>query len=233
MQKKQVRNVTPLLPTILLLWTFSAVPLFAQAADNGVIITQHEGITVLGNNGRNQWLIKISQPSPTITLMDMNTHKMFKFPVEESGIISAQFQYLPYIRDSVIEVIACSDNGTGHLYLFTADFKLLLKTEYFDSYQENVSYAVFHAIKPFAARNNMEETISRVYRDYHLEVDYKNVKDKAIKVAGFCDYISHTPEKTETVYSEQIEKIYKYSDSAKAFELVKNISALENPLWPE
>ncbi len=218
---------------IALILALSVNALVAQETDGKAVIKQREDIVVLGSNNRNQWLVKLSNPTPTIALMDINGHKMYQIPIEENGILSAQFITLPYMRESVIEVVGCSTGGKGSLYLFNADLVVLLKTRYFDSHREKVPYEGYHAIKAFAKRQSQTETISQVYRNSHLQVDYRDTRNKTVKVTGYCDYIAEGDGEAVTVFSEGVEKYFQYSDTKKKFEYVGNISMPENAAWTE
>jgi hypothetical protein len=207
--------------------------LVAQETDGKAVIRQREDIVVLGSNNRNQWLVKLSNPTPTIALMDINSHKMYQIPIEEDGILSAQFIALPYMRESVIEVVGCSTQGKGNLYLFNSNLVVLLKTPYFDSHREKLPYERYHSLKAFMKRQNQAETISRVYRDSHLQVDYRDTRTKTVKVTGYCDYVADGEDGSVTILTEAVEKFFQYSDTKKAFEYVGNISLPENPSWVE
>ncbi len=216
---------------IALVIALSANALVAQETDGKAVIRQREDIVVLGSNNRNQWLVKLSNPAPTIALMDINGHKMYQLPVEEDGILSAQFITLPYLRESVIEVVGCSTQGKGNLYLFNSNLAVLLKTPYFDSHREKVPYERYHAVKAFTQRQNKAETISRVYRDSHLQVDYRDTRNKTVRIIGYCDYLVDGEEGSVTILTEAVEKYFQYSDTKKSFEYVGNVSLPENAAW--
>lgn len=218
---------------IALVLALSANALVAQETDGKAVMKQREDIVVLGSNNRNQWLVKLSNPTPTIALMDINGHKMYQIPVEEDGILSAQFITLPYLRESVIEVVGCSTQGKGNLYLFNSSLAVLLKTPYFDSHRERVPYERYRSVKALSQRQNQTEPISRVYRDSHLQVDYRDTRNKTVKVIGYCDYVVDGEAGSVTILTEAIEKYFQYSDAKKSFEYVGNISLPENAAWVE
>jgi hypothetical protein len=209
----------------------SCASLFAEQADNGLVITENKNISVIGSNNRNKWLVRVKDRDVSFMLVDMASHKMANFPVDGQPIVSAKFIMLPYVSDSMIEVITCGNDGTGFLYLFTTEFRVLMKTPYYDSCYEKVAYSAFHATEMFKNLDDDGQTISRVYRDNHLEVDYRDVKNKTIKLNGICDYISEVDGQQFPVLSEQIEKFYKFSDTTKTFELQTKISGVENKNW--
>lgn len=209
----------------------SCASLFAEQADNGLVITENKNISVIGSNNRNKWLVRIKDRDVSFMLVDMASHKMTNFPVDGQPILSAKFVMLPYVSDSMIEVITCGNDGTGFLYLFTAEFRVLMKTPYYDSFHEKIAYPAFHATEMFKNQNDDGQTISRVYRDNHLEVDYRDVKNKTIKITGICDYVSEVDGQQFPILSEQIEKFYKFSDTTKTFELQTKISGVENKNW--
>ncbi len=209
----------------------SCASLFAEQADNGLVITENKNISVIGSNNRNKWLVRVKDRDVSFMLVDMASHKMANFPVDGQPIVSAKFIMLPYVSDSMIELITCGSDGTGFLYLFTTEFRVLMKTPYYDSFHEKVAYSAFHATEMFKNLDDDGQTISRVYRDNHLEVDYRDVKNKTIKLSGICDYISEVDGQQFPVLSEQIEKFYKFSDTTKTFELQTKISGVENKNW--
>jgi hypothetical protein len=209
----------------------SCASLFAEQADNGLVITENKNISVIGSNNRNKWLVRVKDRDVSFMLVDMASHKMANFPVDGQPILSAKFVMLPYVSDSMIEVITCGSDGTGFLYLFTTEFRVLMKAPYYDSCYEKVAYPAFHATEMFKNLDDDGQTISRVYRDNHLDVDYRDVKNKTIKISGICDYISEVDGQQFPVLSEQVEKFYKFSDTTKTFELQTKISGVENKNW--
>lgn len=81
----------------------SCASLFAEQADNGLVITENKNISVIGSNNRNKWLVRVKDRDVSFMLVDMASHKMANFPVDGQPIVSAKFIMLPYVSDSMID----------------------------------------------------------------------------------------------------------------------------------
>lgn len=213
------------------LLSVTTLTLFAEQTENEITISEAKNVSVLGTNNRNKWLVRIKDLDTSVVLVDMAAHNISHFPLEGQSILSARFITIPYVNESIMEVIATTPEGNGNLYLFNTEFRILLKTKYYDSCRENVDYSVFHGTELFKNIEDNGQKISRVYRNNHLDVDYRDVKNKMIKVFGICDYIADTKDVDATVLSEPVEKYFKYSDKTKTFDLMTNIGCLENKGW--
>jgi hypothetical protein len=189
-----------------------------------------ENVTVLGSNG-NKWLVRIIEANNAVYLVDMKLRTMVVLPVDEPTIVSAKFTVIPYVKESLIEVIASTPKGDGSLYIFNLKLENRLKVKYFDYHYEDLDPEVAKQLGVIRKPEKCEGLISRIYRNNHVDVDYSNVKEKIIKVTGICDYVSRLNGKDTVIQTEQVEKYYKYSDSSKLFSLLQNISTVENEKW--
>jgi hypothetical protein len=229
--REQEMTMKRLLALVFCLTSLMTLALFPEQTENEVTISEGKNISVLGTNNRNKWLVRIKDLDTSVVLVDMAAHNIAHFPLDGQSILSARFITIPYVNESIMEVITCTPQGNGNLYLFNTDFRILLTAKYYDSCHENADYSVFHATELFKNVENNGQTISRVYRNNHLDVDYRDVKNKMIKVYGICDYISHANDVDTAILSEPVEKYYKYSDKTKTFELMTNIGCPENKNW--
>jgi hypothetical protein len=210
--REQEMTMKRLLALVFCLTSLMTLALFPEQTENEVTISEGKNISVLGTNNRNKWLVRIKDLDTSVVLVDMAAHNIAHFPLDGQSILSARFITIPYVNESIMEVITCT-------------------AKYYDSCHENADYSVFHATELFKNVENNGQTISRVYRNNHLDVDYRDVKNKMIKVYGICDYISHANDVDTAILSEPVEKYYKYSDKTKTFELMTNIGCPENKNW--
>lgn len=190
-------------------------------------------VVVIGNDAtRTKWLIRTAESKYTVLLYDMKTRTMQRFPIGEQNILSAQFISIPYIKESLIEIVSSTNDGVGKLYLFNAAMRPLLQTKYFDSRRDAIDYAIYGKLKIYAKFGDATTPISRIYRNNHLTIAYDaDVKTKTIKVSGYCDYLTRVENSETIVYTECIEKYFRYSDAAKEFVYQAGESYPENESW--
>jgi len=212
---------------------FAALSLAAQQELSDGSNPKAPNIVVIGNDAtKAKWLVRTAESKYSVMLYDMKTRKMQKFPISEDNILSAQFISIPYIKESLIEIISSTNKGDGYLYLFRTNMSLMLQTRYFDSRREALDYSIYGKLKIYEKMGDVTAPVSRIYRNNHLNVAYDaDLKTKTIKIFGYCDYLANVENADTTVYTEYVEKIYRYSEATKDYLLQAAESYPENDTW--
>ncbi|HNY22380.1 MAG TPA: hypothetical protein PKO22_09570 [Treponemataceae bacterium] len=213
---------------------FASLSLAAQQELSDSSNPKVPNIVVIGNDAaKSKWLIRTAESQYSVLLYDMKIRKMLRFPIGEENILSAQFISIPYVKESLIEIVSSTNKGDGYLYVFNTAMRPLLQVRYFDSRRETLDYAIYGKLKISEKLGDVKTPVSRIYRDNHLNINYDaDVKNKTIKVSGYCDYLTAVANGETTVYTEYVEKTYRYSDTAKEFLYQAGESYPENESWP-
>jgi len=213
---------------------FASLSLAAQQELSDSSNPKVPNIVVIGNDAaKSKWLIRTAESQYSVLLYDMKIRKMLRFPIGEENILSAQFISIPYVKESLIEIVSSTNKGDGYLYVFNTAMRPLLQVRYFDSRRETLDYAIYGKLKISEKLGDVKTPVSRIYRDNHLNINYDaDIKNKTIKVSGYCDYLTAVLNGETTVYTEYVEKTYRYSDTAKEFLYQAGESYPENESWP-
>ena len=195
----------------------------------------------LGNNNRlgvivnniieKKPIVLISQLDNYILYSDVNSYNLFLYNktnriskeiiIDEINVDSARL--IKYMNITIAEIIGSSNMGNGDLYLFDTDLNILLQRYYVNGHMEMWEYDVFIRMEQFKNREFVYgESISEIFRNYALSIDYNFNGENIIRIYGIHDYISEIGERHEIILSENIDEKYIYSKNDNKFILLEN-----------
>ncbi|GHV57053.1 hypothetical protein AGMMS49579_22390 [Spirochaetia bacterium] len=173
-------------------------------------------------NGTGDVPILIESESDNIYVYNLKTKEKKQILINERNIISANIIKVEYLNKYIIEIIGSTNMGNGNIYLYDTNLNLLLKEYYYNIYMESWEYYVFHENELFKNREYIQgETISEIFRNNSLNIEYNFNNKGIIHIYGIRDYISELNDKEEVIYSEDIDLYYEYSNKNNKYYLLE------------
>ena len=216
-----------ILKICLVLFTiFVSKELFSQTMGNN----NRLGV-IVNNIIEKKPIVLISQLDNYILYSDVNSYNLFLYNktnrISKEIIISEinvdSTRLIKFMNITIAEIIGSSNMGNGNLYLFDTDLNILLQRYYVNGHMEMWEYDVFIRMEQFKNREFVYgESISEIFRNYALSIDYNFNGENIIRIYGIHDYISEIGERHEIILSENIDEKYIYSKNDNKFILLEN-----------
>ncbi|GHV07988.1 hypothetical protein FACS189485_18960 [Spirochaetia bacterium] len=173
-------------------------------------------------NGTGDIPILIESEYDNIYVYNLKTKERKQILINEINIISANIIKVEYLNKYIIEIIGSTNRGNGNIYLYDMDLSLLLKEYYYNTHMESWEYFEFHENELFKNREYIQgETISEIFRNNSLNIEYNFNNKGIIHIYGIRDYISELNDKEEVIYSEDIDLYYEYSNKDNKYYLLE------------